>query len=156
MPTLSELYDEIICIQKTVNKIKEDIDKLKMKRFLKVGECLPPPSICKDILAVSSAGNLINNFDEIIYILANYYGCKKMGLYVNPEKCSSKALATYYPSEGNAYTHEKTLDIHSFLHEWFHHIHGCEVLFLTDEQKINEEKYANAYADNIIKRGMIK
>jgi hypothetical protein len=156
MTNPSEIMDEIICIRRVLNEVKEQLDKMRQKRNLRIGECLLPPSICRDILAVSSTGNLINNFDEIIYILANYYSCRKMGLYVDAKRCSEKAIAMYHPSDYNAYSREKTVELHTVLHEWFHHICNCSVVFLTDKEKKDEEKHAAEYANKIIERGNIK
>lgn len=156
MTNLSEIMDEIICIRRVLNEVKEQLDKTKQKRNLRIGECLPPPSICKDICLMMSVGRLTNTYDEIIYFLANYYGCRRMGLYVDAKRCSEKAIAMYHPSDYNAYSREKTVELHTVLHEWFHHICNCGIVFLIDKEKKDEEKYAAEYANKIIERGNIK
>lgn len=138
-------------LHKKLNELNDKIDNLmktlpqKPKKYLKFHQCVPPSSICKDIMSMLSG---IENYVGFIGKLSEYYGCEPMGCFIN-ENIEKKFLAIYRPDRKAAYTREKNVDCHTVLHEFFHHLVHLDVVSI---DRRSEEKLADRYADIFMER----
>jgi len=134
-------------LENTLRILESGIDK--PKRYLLFGECVPPPSVCKDIY-----GTMIGNssYEGFLGRLAEYYKCERMTLLVNPERNREDTIAIYYPYEKTAYSKDATVAQSTVLHEWFHHMVNLGVVFLSEKEKKEEEVYARKFAETFLRR----
>lgn len=120
--------------------LEENLPRRK-KRFLKFDEVIPPASVCKDVLSMMEGAQ---TYEGLIGRLSEYYGCTIMGMKVDPgDKVAKNCLATYYPNLKTAYSAGDTIDEHTVLHEFFHHLVAENVVVVN---KKTEEHWANKYA----------
>jgi hypothetical protein len=121
----------------------------KPKRYLLFGECVPPPSVCRDVY-----GTMIGNrsYEGFLGRLAEYYKCEHMTFLVNPARNREDTIAIYYPYEKTAYSKNNTVAQSTVLHEWFHHMVNLGVVYLSEKEKEEEEVYARKFAEIFLGR----
>jgi len=141
------LHRKLNHLEAQVSDLRSSLkESQRPKRYLRFGECLPPASICKDVMSMM---NGTNTYDGFIGRLAEYYHCETMGCFVDTN-IDPKYAAVYRPSEKNAYSREKTVDRRIILHEFFHHLVNLNVVSVN---KKDEEEYADKYARIVLSRG---
>ena len=117
------------------------------KRYLKFDECVPPVSICKDVVSMLKG---VSTYEGAIGRLCEYYGCPIMDMKVDPgDKVAKNCLAVYYPDLKTAYSAGQTIDEHTVFHEFFHHLVAHKVVIVNDRAA---EHWANKYADVLLER----
>jgi len=134
-------------LENTLKLLESEVDK--PKRYLSFGECVPPPSVCKDICG-TMIGN--TNYEGFLGKLAEYYKCERMKFLVNPERNRENTIAIYYPYEKTAYSKGNTVAQSTTLHEWFHHMVNLGVVYLSEKEKKEEEVYARKFAEIFLRR----
>ena len=146
---LNEILNKLRDIENRFDKIETQYFK---KRGLPWKATVPSLQVCKDIVSAFNSGQFYT-FDYEMQRLAEFYGIQPMDNRTDPEKVPKNAIACYHPSERTAFYKKPTTDLHTLLHEFFHHLHSEGVVFLYSDE--NVEKCANGFADIVIARGQI-
>ncbi len=131
----------------SIEALERRLADQKAKKYLKFDECIPPSSVCRDVLSMLEG---IRGYEGFIGRLSEYYGCEPMRMLVDPgNKVSDKAIATYYWAEKTAYSKGNSCSQNTVLHEFFHHMQNCKVVVVDKEQ---EEKCADKFASIFLSR----
>jgi len=138
---------------KRLARIERELAEIKKwvlpKRMLSLSEAIPPKSICQDILS-KTAG--VNDYAGFLAMLCDYFHVPSMGLYWDQYKLwlPPKSEAAYFADKEATYTRTKTVDQHTVLHEFFHHLVAQNVVAV---KKREEEKSADKFASLVLDRG---
>jgi len=141
----NNLNQKLNDIQSQINDLERLLEKQRPKRWLKFEECVPPDSVCKDALSMLEG---VNTYGGVLGKLAEYYGCDTMEMLVG-DNIDPKYKAVYHPDKRIAYSKGTTIDRHSVLHEWFHHMVNLNIVVVN---KRAEEHWAEKYATIFIQR----
>jgi hypothetical protein len=82
-----------------------------------------------------------------VNFLSEYYGVKRMKIVLNGKKLGRGYEAFYF--EGKAYFSKRSLNKRNVLHEFYHHLVETKRLEISERL---EEKQANAYANELVKK----
>jgi hypothetical protein len=143
----SRLGKRLASIERDLREIKDFLQWLKPKRALCFEEALPPRSICRDALSKMKGTTSYTGF---LAFLSNYYGVPRLKLYHDENRVSAKAIAAYYARENAAYSKSSTMDSHTVLHEFFHHLVAHGVVMVKEEDR---ERRADEFASIVLARG---
>lgn len=143
----NNIHKKLNFIIRKIEWLEEQIPR-KEKRWLKFDECVPPASVCKDIVSMMNGNNAYTGF---LGKLAEYYGCEEMDFVVD-KSINPKYIAVYYPLLKRAKSRKPTVSMDTVLHEWFHHLCNLKVVFVDKEE---EEIYANRYAKIFMARAKL-
>ena len=152
----SQLGKRLAHIERELAEINKALKSLKPKRALGFVAAIPPASVCKD--ALSHLVGTARGYEGVLATLAAYYQIPTMGLYHNPKRVQEAervlglkqmVAAAYFWQEGCAYTKETTVDRHTVLHEFFHHLVAQGVVIVKGE---DAELRANEFANTILQR----
>ena len=116
----------------------------RTKNYLRFDECVPPTSVCKDVVSMMDG---MKTYTGFIGKLADYYGCAIMQAYVDIN-LDPKYNAVYYADRKTTYT-KPTVSKSTILHEFFHHLVALHIVVC---EKEDEEKKADVYARTFLVR----
>ena len=142
-------HREILDKLRNIEDRLEKLERAKQKRNLPFNACIPPLSLCRDIVKTYDSREL-GNFDFQMQQLADYYGINRMDNRHNPERVPEKAIACYHRFEQTAFYKTSNANLETVLHEFFHHLYTNNVVCLGEE---SEEKLADRFSQIVMKRG---
>ncbi len=111
----------------------------------------PPPSWV--MKAANAELTRIHNWGAYYRVLCAYYGVPPVEAYANHKMKKSNWLACYTitsnanPPTGTIYSVGKEMDIHTALHEFFHHLIHAKGYKMTLD---TEQALANSFADAVM------